>query len=107
MENELVYRDKNNIIAFSLLENGENLTFSQYNAITRMQLIFGDVVIDSNNTGEGAQMPFDWSNGQKLILDLGAVLTDVVPKLYDVQHIIFSLDNPSGLVWGYIPVIVI
>ncbi len=107
MVRERIYISHDNIVMLKLTTDSDNLTQDQYDAITRMTLDFGGVIVDSDIVGEGATQPFDWTSDRKLILDLGKLSTAIIAKHYDsVKHIVYSPDNPNGLVWGYLDILV-
>lgn len=91
MLNEIVYINRDNVIALSLLSDSVAIS---HDAITRCQLQVGDTLLDSAVTPD----LFDLSNNDKVILKLGA--STLTAGRYPAKLIVFDLNNHLGLVWG-------
>lgn len=103
VSSEHIYLVHNNKIDQILTEDGTPVSLS---AVNRMTLAFEDLIIDSNIAGEGVGEAFNWTaGGGKLILDLAGQSIPV--SSYDAQLIVYSSDNPLGIVWGTIPIEVV
>lgn len=107
MNAEYIFKGKDNVIEFELLESGNNITQIRYDAISRMTLDFDGVIIDSDIIGEGPDEPLNWRENRRVKLALGSSLDDVASGVYGrVSHTVYSPDNLSGLVWGNLNLVV-
>ena len=107
MNPEIIYLDHDNEIILELHESGKNLTQAQYSAITRMTLDFDGVIVDSSVIGSGVDKPFDWSANRRLILNLRKVVPQISKSYNRVKHVVYSSENPDGIVWGFLKIIVV
>ena len=106
-DTEYIYRTHDNVIEVELTEEGEPLEQTDYDAITRMTLDFDGTVLDSDVLGEGDGQPFDWTADARLKLDLGKLSSPIAYGFYRrVKHVVYSPENPHGIVWGYMAIIV-
>ena len=94
------YLGHDNDQALQLLEAGANLSSARYDAITRVTLTLRDAgsnttILDSDVTAG----LFDWS-GEELVIE-GSKLDDasVTAGSYNARLVIYSDDQPTGLVW--------
>ncbi len=91
MINEITYLNRDNIIALSLSVDGTDIA---HNALTRCQVKVGTTMLDS----EVSPLLFDFTNTDKLILNLGASglpVGDYTAVLY-----VFDANNARGIRWG-------
>lgn len=106
---EYIFKSYDNIIELQLTEDSVPLEQDEYDTISRMTLLFGSALVDSDTAGEGSGQPFDWTSDAKLRLDLGKLTSPTIPAgTYDnVKHVVYTPDNPNGIVWGYLQIIVV
>lgn len=105
MLREIVYLNRDNTIDIILKADG---TAADLSSVTKMELILDDTTISSVSSSDA----FDWSQhgadteeaDRKLILALGDEDIDV--GSYDAQLIVYDVDNPDGIMWSYINIVV-
>lgn len=98
MIQEIVYNGRDNSIWLGLRINKELIELSD---VTKMQLLINDQVYDSDFFGSGEFSVFDWTQGSGvLILRLGNLGIPV--GFYNVELVVFSENNPNGLIWDTI-----
>ena len=102
----IVFSSRENVIDVKLVENGVPISSSDYDAILRMTLNFGHVLIDSEVTGHGFDKVFDWSSGEFLRLSLGKISDQLKKGTHRVEHVIYTRLSSNGIVWGY-PIIIV
>ena len=102
---ETIYQNNDNTIELILKTDdiAENLS-----GATRMTLTLGAVTIDSDVTGFGVGLPFDWTtdgvNG-KVILKLGQQPINV-GKYAEPRLAVYDAGHPNGIAWDDFGVIV-
>ena len=95
MISEEVYNGRDNSIWVGLRVNKELIDITD---ATKMQLIIDGTTYDSDDLGAGETEVFDWTQGDGLlILRLGSL--GITVGLYNVTLIVFSEDNPNGVIW--------
>jgi len=98
MLREIVYLNRDNTIDMILKADGSAVDLS---SVTKMELIIDETTISSLTSPDA----FDWSEGSgKLILALGD--EDIDAGSYDAQLIVYDVDNPDGIMWSYINIVV-
>lgn len=107
-DTEYIYKTYDNIIELELTEDDVPLEQLDYDAISRMTLDFDGTVVDSDVVGEGSGQPFDWTDEARLKLDLGKLTSPVLDKktYKRVKHVVYSPENPNGLVWGFLTIVI-
>jgi len=99
MLREIVYLNRDNTIDIILKADG---TAADLSSVTKMEIIVDDSTTISSVTSPDA---FDWFEGSgKLILALGDEGIDA--GSYDAQLIVYDVDNPDGIMWSYINIVV-
>lgn len=94
MITETVYSNRDNINSLELLADGKVQDIS---GTTRMTLLIGDRLIDSNLHAD----LFDWtSGGAEGRLDLILGHLGLMPGTYTATLTVFDLTYPNGLCWG-------
>ena len=88
---ELVYLDRDNEIVLRLSSDGTTITHS---GLTRVQLLVGDTLLDSQVT----PALFDFTQADRLILKLGE--SDLTPGRYAATIYVFDDTHTLGLMWG-------
>ena len=95
MIQEVVNNGRDNSIWLGLRVNRELIDLSD---VTKMQLLLGGNTYDSESLGFGENQIFDWSQGDGLlILRLGGL--GISNGFYNVELVVFSADNPNGVLW--------
>ncbi|MBA2666090.1 MAG: hypothetical protein H0U69_03525 [Trueperaceae bacterium] len=97
------YLQHDNEQAFELLEGGANLNLARYNGITRIT-----IDLDRGPTLDSAITPnlIKWGDqdhdvDDKVVIE-GAVLAevpDLLPGRYGARVVVYSLDQPKGIVF--------
>jgi hypothetical protein len=95
MINETVFNGRDNSVWVGLRVNKALIDLTD---VTKMQLIINSQTYDSDSLGEGENAVFDWTQGYgTLILRLGGL--GISAGFYNVQLVVFSDDNPNGVLW--------
>ena len=94
---EYVYSKHDNIIALTLSIDGIPI---DHIGIAQVELYVGAELISSIDH----PTYFDTSNSDKLIIKLSDA--GIIPGRYKTRLIIYDLNNPDGLVWGDIMLVV-
>jgi len=95
---EIAYLDHDNVIDVQLQADREPVDLS---SVTRMDLVFGDVVISSEEYPD----VFDWSKGNGVV-NIRLYGAPIERGFYDAQLIVYDGSSPHGIVWGTIPILV-
>lgn len=105
MIDEIVYLGRNNYVHLSLSVTDPAIipltpVIIDHTTLTRCQILVGTLLIDS------AVFPsyFDFTNDNKLILKLGE--SQLTAGRYVSTLIIFNNENPLGIVWGNLIIVV-
>lgn len=102
MIQETVYKNRDNAIWLGLRVNRDLIDVSE---LTRVQLVDGDTIYDSDSLGSGAEAPFDWTSEEDaLILRLGGLGLSL--GKHTVTLIVFDADNENGVIWDTIRLLV-
>ncbi len=91
---EYVYNGRNNVIDLDLTSRGTSITIDEYSAITRVQVLVGSTLIDSNVHPEF----FDLSATDHITLKFG--VANLSAGRYAATLIVFDAAHTLGLVWG-------
>lgn len=107
MQQEIVYLNHANTIDLILKRKRASdpapipLTNGEMDAITRMTLSFGSLLIDSDN---GDSDPIRWRKSEyatgEIRLFLGAEA--ITAKIYSAPLVVYDPTNPEGVMWGRI-----
>lgn len=90
---ELIYLDRDNEIVLRLSSDGATITHS---GLTRVQLLVGDTLLDSQVT----PALFDFTQSDRLILKLGT--SSLTAGRYTTTIYVFDETHTLGLMWGQI-----
>ena len=95
---ETVYLDHDNVIDLQLLEDNTPVDLG---GVTRMDLVFDDVVISSEDYPE----VFDWTVGDGIVR-IKLYGMSLERRYYDAKLIVYDDSTPHGIVWGIVPILV-
>ena len=70
------------------------LTDDQKAAVTRVQIVIGDVCLDTDN----AAHPISYSDG--VVSAQIGLASGLVPGFYTARLVVFDAANPNGKAWG-------
>ncbi|RLC43908.1 MAG: hypothetical protein DRH70_09470 [Candidatus Coatesbacteria bacterium] len=97
MINEVVHNGRDNAIWVGVRVARELIDLTE---VTKMELLMNDQVYSSEVFGSGEAQVFDWTQTQGtgvLILRLGNLSIPV--GFYNAKLVIYSVDNPNGVIW--------